>query len=602
MLLIYQYILKFSISIAIVYLFYHFLLRRLTFYNSNRWYLLLYSLSSFLIPVINIASLVDTGNISRTQFVHYIAALPSSDKVNLEVIRHPATYPMLKQLGEWTLLILALGVIVMLVRLALQYFSFLKVKQNSTLLFKSKVSVFQVDKPIIPFSIGNSIFINQNLHNEEELKEIIRHEFIHVKQKHSIDTLVSETICVLNWYNPFAWMMRRAIRNNLEFIADSKVLEAGLDKKEYQRLLLKVIGISQFSLSTKFNFSSLKKRIAMMNKKQSAKAQLFRMLLLLPVMTIILLAFRTVRNEAPWQSGKRVSVYTSDTIPAANDTAPKPPPPPRPPVPPPPPPPPALPKDVKSINITEKKATVTLKNGNIEKYDLANRSEREAYQKKYGDTINRNRDEQRKSMEMMMIDMKRQQEQAIESRMEMMKSRQIEQDQRMAEFEHMQKQKQEELELLQSQLEMDASRNDEMRKLQYEKALKDKRANAQQSDILMRQRELLRAKTEKETELAMLQNKLSMEADIKEHLRGDQLQEKMEMENYLNELQKKNIELQNNIELNSKNIPPQNSGQAIKQLEMQQKQLSQVMADLKQQQERIDKQIEALKRNKKKAD
>src|SRR6516164_9153687 len=192
MFLIYQYILKFSISIAIVYIFYHFLLRRLTFYNSNRWYLLLYTASSFLIPVINISSLFENNQLSKTQILQYIAALPSTDKVKQEVVTHPASYPFLKFAGELILLILALGAMVMLVRLAVQYFSFLKVKRNSTLLFKHKVAIFQVNKPIIPFSIGNSIFINQHMHNEEELKEIIRHEFIHVKQKHSVDTFVGE--------------------------------------------------------------------------------------------------------------------------------------------------------------------------------------------------------------------------------------------------------------------------------------------------------------------------------------------------------------------------------------------------------------------------
>jgi hypothetical protein len=60
-------------------------------------------------------------------------------------------------------------------------------------------------------------------------------------------------------------VIKRSIRQNLEFIADNKVVENGIDKKQYQYLLLKVIGNNQYSIATKFNFSSLKKRIAMMN-------------------------------------------------------------------------------------------------------------------------------------------------------------------------------------------------------------------------------------------------------------------------------------------------------------------------------------------------
>src|SRR4029453_17672904 len=100
----------------------------------------------------------------------------------------------------------------------------------------------------------------------------------HVKQRHSIDIIWGEILCMLNWYNPFAWLLKSAIRQNLEFIADNKVMEHGIDKKEYQYLLLKVIGNNQFSIAPKFNFSSLKKRIAMMNKMKTAGVHLVKFL------------------------------------------------------------------------------------------------------------------------------------------------------------------------------------------------------------------------------------------------------------------------------------------------------------------------------------
>ena len=142
-----------------------------------------------------------------------------------------------------------------------------------------------------------SVFINSNLHTEDELREIVRHEFVHVRQKHTIDIIWAELLCIINWYNPFAWLLKRSIRQNLEFIADNKVVENGIDKKQYQYLLLKVIGNNQYSIATKFNFSSLKKRIAMMNKTKSARLQVGRFLFLVPVLAIILLAFRKSFND-----------------------------------------------------------------------------------------------------------------------------------------------------------------------------------------------------------------------------------------------------------------------------------------------------------------
>src|SRR5690606_28434163 len=116
--------------------------------------------------------------------------------------------------------------------------SFRKMRKKAGFVSNNGVSLYQVEEDIIPFSFGNSIFINRNLHTEAELQEIIRHEFVHVKQRHSVDIIWGELVCLLNWYNPFAWLSKGAIRQNLEFIADDKVIETGVCKKEYQYLLL----------------------------------------------------------------------------------------------------------------------------------------------------------------------------------------------------------------------------------------------------------------------------------------------------------------------------------------------------------------------------
>jgi hypothetical protein len=189
-----------------------------------------------------------------------------------------------------------IGAAILLLRFIIRYISFVRIRHRSELISGDGIKIYQVDKEIIPFSFGNAVFINRNQHSEEELKEIVRHEFVHVKQNHTIDIVWAELLCIFNWYNPFAWLLKRSIRQNLEFIADNKVIENGINKKEYQYLLLKVIGNRQFCIAAQFNFSSLKKRIAMMNKSKSAKRQLLRMLFLLPATAVLLLAFRNLNS------------------------------------------------------------------------------------------------------------------------------------------------------------------------------------------------------------------------------------------------------------------------------------------------------------------
>lgn len=275
-------------------MFYYFVLRRLTFYNWNRWYLLVYSTLCFFIPFIDLSPSLSER--SSTEIYHWVPMVEPSLSSITNVSGDDISYT------DAMLVIFIAGVIIMLIRLFIQLLSFRKMVKKAKLLSSEVVNIYQVDEPVIPFSFGRSVFVNPSLHTTAELQEIILHEFIHVKQRHSADILFAEILCMLNWFNPFAWFIRSAIRQNLEFAADEQVIQNGVNKQAYQYLLLKVIGNNQFSIAQKFNFTSLKKRIAMMNKNKSASRHLLRFLFVLPVLSVILLSFRkeltlTVNNN-----------------------------------------------------------------------------------------------------------------------------------------------------------------------------------------------------------------------------------------------------------------------------------------------------------------
>lgn len=319
MLFLFEYIIKLSVSLVVVYLFYQLILRKLTFYNWNRWYLAGYTFLSFVIAFIDITPSLQKNAWMDAEMVKLIPAITIHT-------RGEAVWPRTVHgwdRWDWSLLLLLAGILVLSVRLLLLYISYRRVRNNATLLSGGEMNIYQVNKDIIPFTFGNSIFINPALHDEAELQKIIRHEFVHVKQKHTHDIIWGEILCVINWYNPFAWLIRRAIRQNLEFIADNKVLEAGLDRKQYQYLLLKVIGNHHFSIANQFNFSSLKKRIAMMNKMKSARAHLIKFLFIVPLVVVLLLAFRnkdTAKQQqqvpAEYKELKNI-LLPADTVPPA---------------------------------------------------------------------------------------------------------------------------------------------------------------------------------------------------------------------------------------------------------------------------------------------
>lgn len=427
--LLITYLLKLSISLSVVYLFYHFVLQRMTFYNWNRWYLISYTILCFFIPFIDISFVLAENNWNEANIVRWVPAIDNYQG-NVSIATDATN-----SLSAWKMisLLLVAGMVIMLIRLLIQLFSFKRMMGKAEFISDEGMKIYQVNEKIIPFSFGNSIFINRHLHSENELQEIILHEFVHVKQRHSIDIIWSEILCLLNWYNPFVWLIRKSIRQNLEFIADNKVLENGVDRKQYQYLLLKVIGNNHFSIAQKFNFSSLKKRIAMMNKIKSARVNLLRFLFVLPLLAVILVSFRdqigdSFNGSNDYQLQTPAPVAGTDSVPKVtkpnskgylidvidvkgnctivvkdkkgkevkrilmNDWTEKDdesygeilPPPPAPPAPPDAPVKSDLPDNVRSVRINNNKATVTLEDGTIEKYDLDKLGEKNKFEKKYG--------------------------------------------------------------------------------------------------------------------------------------------------------------------------------------------------------------------------
>ena len=290
MLLLLPYLIKLSISVALVFLFYRLLLYRLTFYNNNRLYLLGYSLLSFIVPLINITSLVKNEHAYQYSIIHYIPAIEKYTNVRGSV-PFVNTHSLF-QLSDLILMVFLTGTLALAARLVIRLFSILKMRKRAVMVIDSVPAVYQVNENINPFSFGNAVYINQKLHSQQELEEIILHEYVHVKQKHTLDILFAEILCMVNWYNPFSWLIRHSIRQNLEFIADREVLKNGIEIKKYQYHLLKMVGNPSYHITNGFHFSSLKNRIAMMYTLKSTKLQLTNFLFILPLLLVTLAAFR----------------------------------------------------------------------------------------------------------------------------------------------------------------------------------------------------------------------------------------------------------------------------------------------------------------------
>lgn len=148
------------------------------------------------------------------------------------------------------------------------------------------------------FSFLRWVFVNPKELTEKELESIITHEKIHVSQHHTIDLLLIELLTAVMWFNPVVWMMRKSLQQLHEYLADEGVLCAGIDKLQYQALLLNQVAEERLiGLSSNFNHSLIKKRIMMMTKQKTNQKTKLKIAALLPLAAILFLAVACVNGR-----------------------------------------------------------------------------------------------------------------------------------------------------------------------------------------------------------------------------------------------------------------------------------------------------------------
>ena len=260
------YLLQVNLGIILFYALYKLICTRDTLFNSRRLILILSLILPFIIPLIDIREWMETRDslVMLTNF-DYSTTIPEI------VVGTTGTEPgnHVFVISEWIKYIYIAGIIALSIRLIIQSISLYLVIRKTPETRINGIRIKCLKDKSGPFSFFNWIFLNPDTVKEEEMSEILTHEMAHVRQKHSIDVIISELVNICCWINPFAWLMKREVRLNLEFLADRKVMDAGFATKSYQYHLLELTYNRKYGLSNNFNFSHLKQRIIMMNKKKT---------------------------------------------------------------------------------------------------------------------------------------------------------------------------------------------------------------------------------------------------------------------------------------------------------------------------------------------
>ena len=193
---------------------------------------------------------------------------------------------------QWIFYCYLFGVVLFGINFLLQLAVLLYQSYSRPVIRDGRFRIVEISGNRAPCSFGNTIFINPENYDWETYNQILIHEKIHVSGGHTLDILLAEIALVIQWFNPFAWLYRREVENNLEFLTDANVLlHRDVERSAYQLSLLRVSAPHlPFSITNNYNQSLLKRRIVMMNSKRSSLHTVWKYFFLIPLLTGLMCA------------------------------------------------------------------------------------------------------------------------------------------------------------------------------------------------------------------------------------------------------------------------------------------------------------------------
>ncbi|TVZ25668.1 TonB-dependent receptor-like protein [Gillisia sp. Hel_I_86] len=293
------YLLKSAGLLSLFYLLYIVLLKNDTSFTANRKFLLGGIFTSLVLPAIYFTKRI---MVNAPEIVY------SESSLNSNFITIPESTSL--EMDWWMIAGTSYLIITgfFLLRFCFRIFQIYKMIHFSNIKKEGKFKIVETLDIAGPFSFFNYLFINTKTIPEEEYPIMLRHEKVHASQFHSFDMLASHLLAAILWFNPISWYYKKAVEQNLEFIADHETAQALECIQQYQHVLVKVTTNQyQSVLVNHFYQSFIKKRIVMLNKKSSNHSNISKMSLILPLLLAFMLTFN-VKTEAKVKQGSKVVI------------------------------------------------------------------------------------------------------------------------------------------------------------------------------------------------------------------------------------------------------------------------------------------------------
>lgn len=298
------YLLKSGCYLIIFYLLFKLLMSGTTFFRFNRVTLLVGIVGCMLLPMVEFTTENETFLTAPLQTIQEIL-VERTDGVFLDqmILVQPIANGTVAQDVNWWPIVLGylyiVGGLFILGRILLSFYRMFQLIRMGETHTYGKYKLIVVSESISSFCWGNYIVVSASDYNKQ-IDEILLHETMHLRNRHTLDLLFMQFLLVFYWFNPAIWLLKRELHEIHEFEADNGVLNAGIDATRYQLLLVKkAVGTRLYSMANGFNHSKLKKRITMMLKERTNRWARLKLLFVVPVMGGALYAFAQpeVKND-----------------------------------------------------------------------------------------------------------------------------------------------------------------------------------------------------------------------------------------------------------------------------------------------------------------
>jgi len=279
-----HYLLEANLYLGVFYLGYYLFLSRETYYTLNRVYLLFSCIASFALPVLQLGILKPVEQpITAVNF----AFTPQASVFT--PVQAVADAPPVFTWQNALICVYILGAAILLAVLLLKLYSLLKLTRAQNLETDGKYKLVYINQSTTAFSFFNYLFIGTKVQGSET---IIRHELVHIRQKHSADIIFIELLKIVNWFNPFIYLLQYSLKTIHEYIADEKTAIAENDALAYSSFLVNnAYGLGGSSITHSFfNYNLLKKRIIMLHQKRSGSLAGLKYLVAVPICAGLLCA------------------------------------------------------------------------------------------------------------------------------------------------------------------------------------------------------------------------------------------------------------------------------------------------------------------------